>query len=83
MHLLNWIWRNIESGRIESCKITFIFFGAIPVHLIGLGFGVIGVVQRKRKKLFSILGLIFNAAAVFLIIFFVALVFAALVDAIR
>jgi len=51
--------------------------------LIGLGFGVIGVVQRKRKKLFSILGLIFNAAAVFLIIFFVALVFAALVDAIR
>ncbi|HEU0264454.1 MAG TPA: hypothetical protein VFR01_01875 [Geobacterales bacterium] len=45
----------------------FIFLG-IFVHLVGVGLGITGLVQKNRKRVFSILGLIFNAVALLVVL---------------
>ena len=35
-----------------------------PVALRRIGLGIAGLVQRERKRMFSVLGLVFNAVAV-------------------
>lgn len=37
-----------------------LLIGGIVVCLIGLGLGIAGVLQKDRKKIFGVLGLIFN-----------------------
>jgi hypothetical protein len=53
--------------------IGLLFMFCIGLMLIGVSLGIIGVVQSKRKKLFAILGLIFNSIMVLPIIVLIIL----------
>ncbi|MNV97148.1 hypothetical protein D3C71_1922360 [compost metagenome] len=46
-------------------------FGTLIGNLIGLVLGIIGLIQKGRKKIFAILGTIFNG----LVVGFLALIF--------
>ena len=53
-----------SENEVALAIIGLAIFGGIFAHLVGLGLGIAGVVQKDRKKVFSILGLIFNIVAV-------------------
>lgn len=48
----------------ELGVISFLMFGTLIGNLIGLVLGIIGLVQKGRKKIFAILGTIFNGLVV-------------------
>jgi hypothetical protein len=54
----------------ELMVLSFLMFGSILGNLIGLVLGIIGLIQKERKKIFAILGTVFNG----LVIGFVALI---------
>ena len=56
---------------IESTIAEILFFSEILFNLVGIGLGTAGVVQKKRKKKFSILGLIFNIVLFLYLVFMV------------
>lgn len=43
--------------------------GGIFTHLVGMGLGIAGMVQKSRKKVFSILGFVFNITVILFVIF--------------
>jgi len=45
----------------------FIIAG-ILAHLVGVGLGIAGMVQKSRKKVFSILGFVFNITVILFVI---------------
>jgi hypothetical protein len=50
-----------ESAAFGALALVgFGILACLLVNLVGLGLGVAGVIQRRRKKLFAILGLVFN-----------------------
>lgn len=51
------------SGLGTALGLMVVMFLIIPVcgHLLGLIFGLIGVIQKTKKKLFAVAGLIMNA----------------------
>lgn len=51
-----------ESG--VAVVLGLVIFAVIAVHLLGLGLAIGGLTQRDRKKVFSVLGLVFNALIV-------------------
>jgi len=42
--------------------------GGIFTHLVGVGLGIAGMVQKNRKKVFSILGFVFNITVILFVI---------------
>ena len=50
---------------------------SIAFYLLGLGLGVAGIIQRRRKRLFAVLGAIFNGIVLLLIVGLVAFGFVA------
>ncbi len=48
-------------------------FGGIALCLLGIGLGIAGVVIRDRRKLFAILGLVFNCIIFACVVFVVLL----------
>jgi len=42
--------------------------GCLLANLVGLGLGLAGLIQRRRKKLFAILGAIFNGLIVLVVL---------------
>lgn len=68
-------------GGIDNTSPAAVFLGLIMLFtagltLIGIGLGIAGVVQKKRKKIFAVLGLIFNSVVVlaFLLLMIVGLI---------
>jgi formate hydrogenlyase subunit 3/multisubunit Na+/H+ antiporter MnhD subunit len=62
--------RNLENspGATAALGIAgFGFFLSPLLHLIGLALGIAGLIQRRRKKLFSWLGTALNGIALLLI----------------
>ncbi|WP_438447586.1 hypothetical protein [Gorillibacterium sp. sgz5001074] len=55
----------------ELAVILFLMLGTFAGNLIGLVLGIVGCVQRERKKVFAVLGTVFNG----LVIGFLALMF--------
>ncbi len=49
-----------EEEGMATMLIGFTIIGACGLHLFGIMLGVIGLLQYDRKKLFAILGMIFN-----------------------
>ncbi len=50
---------------------------SIAFYLLGLGLGVAGIIQRRRKRLFAVLGAVFNGIVLLLIVGLVAFGFVA------
>lgn len=48
--------------------IGFAVIGCLLANLVGLGLGIAGMIQRRRKKLFAILGAIFNGLVVLVVL---------------
>jgi len=47
--------------------------GGIFTHLVGVGLGIGGMVQRSRKKVFSILGFVFNITVILFVILLIVI----------
>src|SRR4030042_5688866 len=57
-----------STGPQQDNEAGFIFLGlfflfGLSTHLVGVVLGIAGTAQKSRKKIFSILGLILNIAA--------------------
>jgi hypothetical protein len=51
--------------------------GSIAFYLLGLVLGVAGFIQRRRKRLFAVLGAVFNGIVLLLVVGLVAFGFVA------
>lgn len=54
----------IDEESAGAIFLGLMIFGAIGIDLLALLFGIIGVLQKDRKKIFSILGIVFSAFSV-------------------
>jgi len=52
-----------QTNDMAFMLLGLFVIAGIFVHLTGAGLGIAGVIQGNRKKIFSILGLIFNVAS--------------------
>lgn len=57
-----------ENQGVIFTIVGLLIFGGIFIHLIGTGLGIAGLVQKNRKKIFSILGLIFNISCILIVL---------------
>ncbi len=48
--------------------IGFAVIGCLLANLVGLGLGIAGLIQLRRKKLFTLLGAIFNGLVVLVVL---------------
>jgi hypothetical protein len=48
-------------------------FALLVVDIVALGLGIAGLIQKKRKKLFAILGTVFAAATILGILFLIVI----------
>lgn len=62
-----------ENQEIIFAIIGLVIFVGLFIHLIGIGLGIAGLLQKNRKKVFSILGLIFNISCVMVVILIICL----------
>ncbi len=58
----------MDEESVIAILIGIFILGGLAANFAGVGLGIAGLVQRGRKKVFSVLGLSFNAALVFGII---------------
>ena len=58
----------MDEESVIAILIGLFILGALAANLAGMGLGIAGMAQRDRKKVFSVLGLAFNAAIIFGII---------------
>lgn len=58
----------MDEESVIAILIGIFILGGLAANLAGTGLGVAGLVQRDRRKVFSVLGLAFNVAIVFGII---------------
>ncbi len=61
-----------EKSTIAVVLGLLLFLG-FGLCLVGIGLGVAGLIQKKRKKIFSILGLVFNLAVIIVVLGIMAL----------
>jgi hypothetical protein len=60
--------RNLEDSPGTAGVLGVVGFGILAsplLYLLGAALGVAGLVQRRRKRLFAVLGTVFNAAIFF------------------
>lgn len=63
------VGENSAAPGIYALVYVFCFL----INMVGVGFGIAGLVQKMRKRVFSILGLIFNGLGVIsMILIFIA-----------
>jgi hypothetical protein len=56
-----------EKSAIAVVLGLLLFLG-FGLSLVGIGLGIAGLIQKNRKKLFSVLGFIFNLAVVLVVL---------------
>lgn len=54
----------IDEKSGIAVLLGLVIFAVIALHLLGLGLAIGALTQKDRKKVFSVLGLIFNAIVV-------------------
>jgi len=55
----------MDEESVVAILIGLFILFALAANVAGIGLGIAGFVQRNRKKVFSALGLAFNAATIF------------------
>lgn len=56
--------RGMDENSPEAFAVGCTIFGVIGLILVGLALGVAGLFQQERKKVFAVLGVVFNALVV-------------------
>lgn len=64
---------DIDDNELSLALVGLIIIGTAMAQIVGVILGIIGLTQKNTKKVFSILGLIFNLMAVFSIGFLMIL----------
>ena len=59
------------EGAPEFAVMSVLLFSTAIGNIIGLILGIVGLMQKERKKLFAILGTVLNGLVVGLLLFFV------------
>jgi len=54
----------IDEKSGVAVVLGLVIFAVIAVHLLGMGLAIGGLTQKDRKKVFSILGLVFNVLVI-------------------
>jgi len=54
----------IDEDSGVAVVLGLVIFAVIALHLLGLGLGIGALTQKDRKKVFSVLGLVFNTLVV-------------------
>ncbi len=60
---------SVPGGKMDESSpaavgLGLVLIGGIAFALVGVGLGIAGVAQKGRKKLFAVLGLVFNSLIV-------------------
>lgn len=54
----------IDENSGVAVLLGLVIFAVVAVHLLGLGLAIGALTQKDRKKVFSVLGLVFNALVI-------------------
>ena len=75
--ILGTLEASTPGGLSEEAPVTIflglLVVGGVMVALVGMGLGIAGVLQRDHKRLFSVLGLVFNGLTVLAVLALVIL----------
>ena len=63
----------MDEESVVAILIGLFILGGMAANMAGAGLGIAGLVQRDRKKVFAVLGLAFNTAVIFGVIFLMIL----------
>lgn len=59
----------MDEESIAAVLIGLFLFAFLGAELVALGLGVGGLIQKDRKKIFAILGVVFSATALLITLF--------------
>ena len=51
----------IDEKSVSAIVVGLFMFGFLFVALVALGLGIVGLLQKDRKKLFAVLGIVFSS----------------------
>lgn len=54
----------LDEKSPAAVGLGLLLIGSVILGIVGAGLGIAGLIQADRKKLFAVLGLVFNALAV-------------------
>ena len=54
----------LDENSPAAIVVGLMLIGLVGLHLLGMGLGLAGVCQARRKKVFAVLGLMFNLLVV-------------------
>jgi hypothetical protein len=63
----------IDEESVAAMVLGLFIFALLVVDIVALGLGIAGLIQKKRKKLFAILGTVFAAATILGILFLIVI----------
>ncbi len=55
----------IDENSAVTAVVGLLLFALIGVHLVGTGLAIGSLTQKDRKKVFAVLGLVFNVLVIF------------------
>ena len=59
----------MDEESIAAVLIGLFLFASLGAELVALGLGIGGLIQKDRKKIFAILGVVFSATALLITLF--------------
>jgi len=59
----------LEQESIGSKLIGFLMIVSIFIVLVGIGLGIAGLLQKQKRKVFSVLGVVFNLLMIMVLVF--------------
>lgn len=63
----------MDEESVGAVLVGLFLFAFIFLDLLALGLGIAGLVQKDRKKVFAVLGVIFSASIFFITVFILTL----------
>jgi hypothetical protein len=54
----------MDENSASAVFVGLLLFAVMAVHLVGAGLAIGGLVQKDRKRVFAVLGLVFNALVI-------------------
>ncbi|MFN5869170.1 MAG: hypothetical protein ACK46A_07565 [Akkermansiaceae bacterium] len=63
----------MDEESTSAVMVGLFLFAFLGAALIALGLGIAGLLQKERKKIFAILGIVFSAVSLLVTIFLIIL----------
>ena len=58
----------MDEESADAAMVGFAIFALMSAELVALGLGIAGLLQKERKKIFAIFGVVFSAGTIVLTI---------------